>query len=118
MTQFIGAIDQGTTSTRFMIFDQGGKVISVAQKEHKQYFPQPGWVEHDPVEIWQRTGEVIQESLAAAGLGRQALAGVGRSCAYSGCELGPLTDLARANFSHLQLRARAIITWHFGACPN
>ncbi|MBN2256914.1 MAG: glycerol kinase GlpK [Anaerolineaceae bacterium] len=77
MTQYIGAIDQGTTSTRFMIFDHGGQVISAAQKEHKQYFPQPGWVEHDPVEIWQRTCEVIREALSTAGLSNKDLAGVG-----------------------------------------
>ena len=47
----IGALDQGTTSTRFMIFDRGGKVVSGAQEEHTQIFPKPGWVEHDPIEI-------------------------------------------------------------------
>jgi len=49
--EYIGAIDQGTTSTRFMVFDREGKVISSAQKEHRQIYPQPGWVEHDPLEI-------------------------------------------------------------------
>ena len=63
MTQLIAAIDQGTTSTRCMIFDHSGQVISVAQKEHEQIYPQPGWVEHNPMEIWVRTQEVIRQSL-------------------------------------------------------
>ena len=57
------AIDQGTTSTRFMIFDRQGKVVAIDQKEHKQIPPQPGWMEHDPMEIWQRTQEVIAGAL-------------------------------------------------------
>ena len=52
MADYVGAIDQGTTSTRFMIFDHGGSVVGVDQKEHEQIFPKPGWVEHDPKEIW------------------------------------------------------------------
>jgi glycerol kinase len=52
MPKYIAAIDQGTTSTRFMIFDHGGNVIAVDQKEHQQIYPKPGWVEHDPLEIW------------------------------------------------------------------
>jgi glycerol kinase len=63
MTQYVAAIDQGTTSTRFMIFDHGGNVIAVDQKEHQQIYPKPGWVEHDPLEIWQRTQEVIDGAL-------------------------------------------------------
>ena len=63
MTEFIAAIDQGTTSTRCMIFDSLGNVISVAQQEHQQIYPKPGWVEHDPLEIWQRTKQVLEESL-------------------------------------------------------
>ncbi|HEY7210622.1 MAG TPA: FGGY family carbohydrate kinase, partial [Bryobacteraceae bacterium] len=51
MKGYIGAIDQGTTSTRFLIFDKSGRIISAAQKEHRQIFPKPGWVEHDPAEI-------------------------------------------------------------------
>ena len=58
MTRYVGAIDQGTTSTRFMVFDRGGKVISSAQMEHRQIFPKPGWVEHDAIEIWQNTQQV------------------------------------------------------------
>ena len=57
---FIAALDQGTTSTRFMIFDHGGRVVAVAQEEHEQIFPQPGWVEHDALEILRNTGSVIE----------------------------------------------------------
>src|SRR6266498_979119 len=64
MPKYIAAIDQGTTSTRFMIFDHGGNVIAVDQKEHRQIYPKPGWVEHDPLEIWQRTQEVIDGALS------------------------------------------------------
>lgn len=65
---FIGAIDQGTTSTRFMIFDETGSVIAAAQLEHTQFLPQAGWVEHDPLEILRATDAVIKEALQAAGL--------------------------------------------------
>ncbi len=65
MAEYAAAVDQGTTSTRFMVFDHGGQVVSVDQKEHEQIYPKPGWVEHDPAEIWQRTQEVI-----SAGLGK------------------------------------------------
>ncbi|MGA9398477.1 MAG: FGGY family carbohydrate kinase, partial [Anaerolineaceae bacterium] len=77
MTKYIAAIDQGTTSTRFMVFDHRGQVVTTAQKEHRQYYPQPGWVEHDPLEIWQRTEEVITTALARAGLDKKDLAGIG-----------------------------------------
>ncbi len=63
MAQYAAAVDQGTTSTRFMVFDHGGQVVSVDQKEHEQIYPKPGWVEHDPMEIWQRTQEVIGTGL-------------------------------------------------------
>ena len=59
----IAAIDQGTTSTRCILFNRAGEVVSVAQKEHRQIYPQPGWVEHDPLEIWQRAQEVIREAV-------------------------------------------------------
>ena len=65
MAQYAAAIDQGTTSTRFMVFDHGGQVVSVDQKEHEQIYPKPGWVEHDANEIWQRTQEMI-----SAGVGK------------------------------------------------
>jgi glycerol kinase len=63
MSKYVAAIDQGTTSTRFMVFDREGNVISLDQKEHKQIYPKPGWVEHDPLEIWARTQEVIKGAL-------------------------------------------------------
>ena len=79
MAQYAGAIDQGTTSTRFMIFDHGGHVVSIAQKEHEQIYPKPGWVEHDPVEVWSRTEEVVAEALKAAGIGKDELVGASAS---------------------------------------
>ena len=77
MANYIGALDQGTTSTRFMVFDRAGKTIATAQKEHQQIYPQPGWVEHSPEEIWQRTQEVIADAMAQGGLKPAALAAVG-----------------------------------------
>jgi glycerol kinase len=77
MTQYIGAIDQGTTSTRFIVFDAAGKVVVCAQKEHRQIYPRPGWVEHDAEEIWQRTQEVIAQAMAEARLKASDLAGIG-----------------------------------------
>ncbi len=77
VTKYVGAIDQGTTSTRFIVFDRLGAKIVSAQMEHKQIFPRPGWVEHDPVEIWHNTKAVIGRALAEAGLGRRDLAAVG-----------------------------------------
>ena len=64
MANYLGAIDQGTTSTRFTVFDRSGRVVAIAQKEHEQIYSRPGWVEHDPEEIWQRTREVIAEAMA------------------------------------------------------
>ena len=61
--KYAAAIDQGTTSTRFMVFDHSGKIVSVTQKEHEQIYPKPGWVEHDPMEIWERTQEVVKAGL-------------------------------------------------------
>ncbi len=60
MPKYVAAIDQGTTSTRFIVFNHAGNVVAVEQKEHQQIYPKPGWVEHDPLEIWARTREVIQ----------------------------------------------------------
>ena len=77
MADYVGALDQGTTSTRFMIFDHAGAVIGVDQREHEQIFPQPGWVEHDPKEIWTRSTEVIDGALKKAGLAASDLAAVG-----------------------------------------
>jgi glycerol kinase len=77
MTKYVGALDQGTTSTRFMIFDHAGAVVAVDQKEHEQIYPKPGWVEHDPSEIWTRSQEVIKGALAKAGIKAADLAAVG-----------------------------------------
>ena len=77
MTAYLGAIDQGTTSTRFIVFDRTGRIVSVAQKEHEQIFPKAGWVEHDPDEIWRRTQEVIHEAIENAGLRPKDLAAIG-----------------------------------------
>jgi glycerol kinase len=74
---YVGAIDQGTTSTRFMVFDQAARVVAVAQKEHEQIYPRPGWVEHDPLEILRRTEEVIAEALSQRGLRASDLAAIG-----------------------------------------
>ena len=74
---FIGALDQGTSSTRFMIFNEEGAVIGQHQLEHKQILPRPGWVEHDAWEIWERTVEVISESLRKSGISGKDLAGIG-----------------------------------------
>ncbi|WP_044172405.1 glycerol kinase GlpK [Flectobacillus major] len=75
--QYIGSIDQGTTSTRFIIFDKQGNMVSVGQKEHAQIYPQAGWVEHDADEIWQNTQEVIGLALGKANLSSIDLAAVG-----------------------------------------
>jgi glycerol kinase len=77
MADYVGALDQGTTSTRFMVFDHGGQVVAVDQKEHEQIYPRPGWVEHDPKEIWQRCEEVISGALQKAGISATDLAAVG-----------------------------------------
>ncbi len=77
MTKYVAAIDQGTTSTRCMVFDHSGQVVSVDQKEHEQIFPQPGWVEHSPTEIWERTQEVVKGALKNGNLTTADLAAVG-----------------------------------------
>jgi glycerol kinase len=77
LARFVGALDQGTTSTRFMVFDAGGAEVARRQIEHTQILPQPGWVEHDPVEIAARTSEVITGALRAAGLAGTDLAAIG-----------------------------------------
>jgi glycerol kinase len=75
--KYIGAIDQGTTSTRFMVFDADGRIVSVAQKEHRQIYPRPGWVEHDPAEIIANTAEVIGAALQQGGIPSTEIAAVG-----------------------------------------
>jgi glycerol kinase len=77
LSAYLGAIDQGTTSTRFIVFDRTGRIASVAQKEHEQIFPKPGWVEHDSDEIWRRTQEVISQAMSAQDLRPKDLAAIG-----------------------------------------
>ena len=77
MAKYVAAIDQGTTSTRFIVFDPRGKIVAVEQKEHRQIFPRPGWVEHDALEIWERTKEVIQGALSRFGITRDDLVALG-----------------------------------------
>ena len=77
MPKYVAAIDQGTTSTRFIIFDHGGNVIAVDQKEHRQIYPKPGWVEHDPLEVWERTQEVMKGALQKGGIQPADIAAIG-----------------------------------------
>ncbi|MEW9550228.1 glycerol kinase GlpK [Nonomuraea sp. NPDC050783] len=77
MPDFVGAVDQGTTSTRFMIFDREGAEVAKFQLEHEQILPRAGWVEHNPIEIWTRTAAVIQTTLQRAGLSDRDLAALG-----------------------------------------
>lgn len=77
MAELVGALDQGTTSTRFMIFDRAGKMVSSAQQEHRQIFPRSGWVEHDPDEITQRMWSVISSALGSAGVSGADLSAIG-----------------------------------------
>ncbi|MFK4085073.1 glycerol kinase GlpK [Kribbella sp. NPDC020789] len=77
MADFVGAVDQGTTSTRFMIFDHSGNEVGKHQLEHEQILPQAGWVEHNPVEIWERTSSVIRTAMNAQGLQASDLAALG-----------------------------------------
>lgn len=77
MRNFVGAIDQGTTSTRFILFDHKGEIVGYDQKEHKQFYPAPGHVEHDPLEIWLNTIQVIQNALRISGLSEADIASVG-----------------------------------------
>ncbi len=77
MSQYIGAIDLGTTSSRFIVFDRAGQIVSMAQKEHRQIYPKPGWVEHDPIEILHNVNEVTGAALAKEGLNAGDLAAIG-----------------------------------------
>ncbi len=77
MPQYVAAIDQGTTSTRCILFDHAGRVVALAQEEHRQIYPQPGWVEHDALEIWERTQQVIRGALANAGAEAADVAAIG-----------------------------------------
>ena len=77
MPKYVAAIDQGTTSTRCMLFDHGGNVVALAQKEHQQIYSRPGWVEHDPLEIWACTGDVIRDALTRGGINLSDVAAIG-----------------------------------------
>lgn len=77
MQPYVAAIDQGTTSTRFLVFDREGCIVGGAQREHRQFYPQPGWVEHDPTEIWLRTREVIEDVIQSRQIARLRIAAVG-----------------------------------------
>jgi glycerol kinase len=77
MPQYVAAIDQGTTSTRFIVFDHGGNVVAVHQEEHQQIYPKAGWVEHDPLEIWKRTQEVIKGALDKGNISAREIAALG-----------------------------------------
>jgi len=77
MAKYAAALDQGTTSTRCMLFDHGGLVASIDQREHEQIYPKPGWVEHDPMEVWERTQQVMGEALNKVGATRDDIAGLG-----------------------------------------
>ena len=77
MSKYVAAIDQGTTSTRCMIFNHSGEPVGLHQMEHKQIYPQAGWVEHDPMEIWARTQDVVKGALAKAGLTADDIVAVG-----------------------------------------
>ena len=77
MAKYSAAVDQGTTSTRFMVFDHNGAVVSIHQMEHEQIYPQAGWVEHDPMEIWARTQDVIKGAMSKANIKAADLAAIG-----------------------------------------
>lgn len=77
MKKFVAAIDQGTTSTRCMIFDLNGSVVGIDQKEHEQIYPKPGWVEHEPIEIWWRTQQVMQNALQKSGVTADQITAIG-----------------------------------------
>ena len=75
--KYVMALDQGTTSSRTILFDRSGKIVSVAQREFPQYYPQPGWVEHDPMEIWSSTYATATEAMAQVGASAHDIAGIG-----------------------------------------
>ncbi len=77
MVKYVGAVDQGTSSNRFIIFDSQGSIVGMDQKEHRQIFPKPGWVEHDPMEIWENTRDVIRGALNKCKLSGTDLAAIG-----------------------------------------
>ncbi len=77
MDQYILALDQGTTSCRAIVFDHNGQIVSTAQQEFTQHFPKPGWVEHDPIEIWNTQAEMARQALEKKGIKPTQIAGIG-----------------------------------------
>ncbi|WP_374104905.1 FGGY family carbohydrate kinase, partial [Nocardia sp. MH4] len=77
MRRYVAAIDQGTTSSRCIVFDRQGRIVGTAQREHRQIFPKPGWVEHDPAEVWRNTEWVLGAALGNAGCSAGDLAAIG-----------------------------------------
>jgi len=77
MAKYIGALDLGTTSNRFIVFDHQGRIIGFDQMEHEQILPRPGWVEHDPMEIWRNSQAVIKGALGKTGISGGDLAAIG-----------------------------------------
>ena len=77
VAHYVMSIDQGTTSTRCILFDQAGRLVSVAQREHQQHYPKPGWVEHDAMEIWRNLEHIAPEALARAGVDASQVAALG-----------------------------------------
>ena len=77
MPKFVAAIDQGTTSTRFIVFDHEGNIVAIDQKEHRQYYPAPGLVEHDATEIWANTLDVMNGAMRKSGLVAEDLSAIG-----------------------------------------
>ena len=77
MEQYILSLDQGTSSSRAIVFDRKGQICSMAQREFTQYFPKPGWVEHNPHEIWSSQASVIAEAIAAIDINGLNIAGIG-----------------------------------------
>jgi glycerol kinase len=77
MTKYIGALDQGTTSTRFILFDRAGDIVALDAREHRQIYPQPGWVEHDAAEIWRNAQLVMEDALTKASLSKSDLGAIG-----------------------------------------
>jgi glycerol kinase len=77
VARYVMSVDQGTTSTRCLLFDQGARLVSMTQREHRQHYPKPGWVEHDALEIWANVEQVVEGALKKLGIGPPDLAAVG-----------------------------------------
>mgnify|MGYP001427962205 CR=1 FL=1 len=91
MSRYILAFDQGTTSSRSIVFDENGHIISVAQKEFTQHYPHPGWVEHDPDEIWQSQMETAKDAIRKAGISPSEILAIGITNQLMEGQMFPLT---------------------------